>query len=286
MKINEGIVHDEQSLESAQIDDIFSITSCNRKSCVTCTSRLCYDKYYTNYTTKTDYFISFNGSCQTKNCVYIIKCKREGCKYQYVGHTINSISSRISQHKSTIKRGGGCKILRDHFTKVHDISDMSIMPIKLLPENSTLGTIIGGLSPRRIRRGSDRIRSDPIGSDRIRQPVRRGGLRRTQADPKKVRRVRLSPPRIRSDPIGSAINWRTVRQKKAAKVSAGKRLGLSPPIGGLSLPTGGLRPPREKSAKRTRRTLSAANKVRKFFSGGKSPRRTFSLTLTLTLTQG
>ena len=138
MKINEGIVHDEQSLESAQIDDIFSITSCNRKSCVTCTSRLCYDKYYTNYTTKTDYFISFNGSCQTKNCVYIIKCKHEGCKYQYVGHTINSISSRISQHKSTIKRGGGCKILRDHFTKVHDISDMSIMPIKLLPENSTL----------------------------------------------------------------------------------------------------------------------------------------------------
>ena len=158
------------------------------------------------------------------------------------------------------------------------------------PGVSTLGTIIGGLSPRRIRRGSDRIRSDPIGSDRIRQPVRqsvrRGGLRRTQADPKKVRRVRLSPPRIRSDPIGSAINWRTVRQKKAAKVSAGKRLGLSPPIGGLSLPTGGLCPPREKSAKRTRRTLSAANKVRQFFSGGKSPRRTFSLTLTLTLTQG
>ena len=145
------------------------------------------------------------------------------------------------------------------------------------------GTIIGGLSPRRIRRGSDRIRSDPPTSPPERPP------RRTQADsggPKKVRRVRLSPPRIRSDPIGSAINWRTVRQKKAAKVSAGKRLGLSPPIGGLSLPTGGLCPPREKSAKRTRRTLSAANKVRQFFSGGKSPRRTFSLTLTLTLTQG
>ena len=53
-------------------------------------------------------------------------------------HTLSKYFSRISQHKSTIKRGEGCKILRDHFTKVHEMSDMSIMPIKLLPENSTL----------------------------------------------------------------------------------------------------------------------------------------------------
>ena len=70
------------------------------------------------------------------------------------------------------------------------------------------GTIIGGLSPQRIR-------SDPPTSPPERPP------RRTQADPKKVR---LSPPRIRSDPIGSAINWRTVRQKKSTTASAGKRV--------------------------------------------------------------
>ena len=141
------------------------------------------------------------------------------------------------------------------------------------------GTIIGGLSPRRIRRGSDRIRSDPIGSDRIRQPVRqsvrRGGLRRTQADPKKVRRVRLSPPRIRSDPIGSAINWRTVRQKMAEKSCNRKvRGGQSTLLGRQSPLLGGQSPPLIKSAadkvrqrppgekypgKNNRRTLSAAD---------------------------
>ena len=53
-----------------------------------------------------------------------------------------------------------------------------------LPCEKYLGTIIGGLSPRRIRRGSDRIRSDPIGS--ANQSARASaeadliGLRRTQ----------------------------------------------------------------------------------------------------------
>ena len=92
----------------------------------------------------------------------------------------------------------------------------------------------------------------------------------------------IGPIRTHSDSGG--LNRSPPRNCSATYIT--KRLGLSPPIGGLSLPTGGLCPPREKSAKRTRRTLSAANKVHQFFSGGKSPRRTFSLTLTLTLTQG
>ena len=59
--------------------------------------------------------------------------------------TISSIASRISQHKSTMKLGGGCKVqVRDHFTKVRkkatkkNTENMSVMPIKLLPDNATL----------------------------------------------------------------------------------------------------------------------------------------------------
>ena len=58
--------------------------------------------------------------------------------YQYVGHTINSIKARVNQHKSTIIRGGGCRVLREHFTEVHSPENISIMPIQLLPDNSTL----------------------------------------------------------------------------------------------------------------------------------------------------
>ena len=134
---------------------------------------------------------------------------------------------------------------------------------------------INGDYNRRTKSAADprRIRSDPIGSDRVRSdpptsPPERPP-RRTQADSGGPKKSPPSPPESAADPIGSAINWRTVRQKKAAAVSAGKRLGMSPPIGGLSLPTGGLCPPREKSAKRTMRTSSAADKVRQFFPAEK-----------------
>jgi hypothetical protein len=39
---------------------------------------------------------------------------------------------------SSIKLGGGCKLLREHFTKLHTIGDMSIMPIDILPEGLSL----------------------------------------------------------------------------------------------------------------------------------------------------
>ena len=146
---------------------------------------------------------------------------------------------------------------------------------------------------RRTKSAADprRTRSDPIGSDRIRQPVRqsvrRGGLRRTQADPKKVRRVRLSPPRIRSDPIGSAINWRTVRQKMAKKSLSRKvRGGQSPLISGKSPLIGGQSPPRIKSAADKVRHCPPGEKYPGAIIGGLCPRRTFPLTLTLTQGKG
>ena len=116
----------------------YGISKCTRKRCVTCSGRLCMDNSFKNWVTGEVFTIDFLGSCNTKNCVYVIKCKQPECNLQYVGHTINHISSRISQHKSSILRGGGCKILREHFTKVHSIDDLSIIPIHILPQISTL----------------------------------------------------------------------------------------------------------------------------------------------------
>ena len=117
----------------------FHMTRCTRSRCVTCSSRLCLDNFVTNHVTGEVFYIDFNGSCDTTNCIYVIKCEHPDCQYQYTGHTINKISSRVSQHKSTIVRGGGCKVLREHFTSIHSLDNLKIMPIALLPiEASTL----------------------------------------------------------------------------------------------------------------------------------------------------
>ena len=121
----------------------------------------------------------------------------------------------------------------------------------------TIGTIIGGLSPRRIRGGSDRVRSDPPTSPPERPP------RRTQADSGGPQKSPPSPPESAADPIGSAINWRTVRQKMAEKSLSRKvRGGQSPLIGGQSPLIGRQSPPRIKSA---------ADKVRHCPPGEKYP---------------
>ena len=44
----------------------------------------------------------------------------------------------MSSHRSSIVKGDGCKVLKDHFTCVHSVTDMHIMPIAPLPEKITL----------------------------------------------------------------------------------------------------------------------------------------------------
>ena len=109
-----------------------------RKRCVTCSSRLCFDGFVNNHVTGQQFDLSIKGSCDSKNCIYIVKCKQDGCQHQYIGHTVNHISSKIGQHKSSIKLGGGSKMLKEHFTHVHSTEDMMIMPIEYLPENIKL----------------------------------------------------------------------------------------------------------------------------------------------------
>ena len=116
----------------------YYMEKCKRKRCVTCANRLCLDNFVDNHVTGERFCISSNGSCDTKNCVYVVKCGHPGCQYQYVGHTINSVAARISSHKSTILKGGGCKVLKDHFTGIHSVDNARILPIALLPKNITL----------------------------------------------------------------------------------------------------------------------------------------------------
>ena len=139
MTTSEDTVNGAINLDRTAESITYNMENCDRARCVTCKGgRLCMDNSVTNHITGEVYPLKFTGSCLTKNCVYVIKCKQSGCQFQYIGHTINHIASRVSQHKSSIRKGGGCKALRDHFTMLHDLEDISIMPIDLLPKNISL----------------------------------------------------------------------------------------------------------------------------------------------------
>ena len=116
----------------------FNMVHCDKNYCIACSSRICMDNFVINHVTSEKFPLTFNGSCNTKNCVYVIKCTHADCNYQYVGHTINTIKARVSQHKSTIIKGGGCRVLREHFTEVHSTDYLFIIPIALLPDNTSL----------------------------------------------------------------------------------------------------------------------------------------------------
>ena len=119
--------------EMADSTPVFGMTRCTRRQCVTCMSRLCMDNFVENKVTLQQFPISFNGTCRTSNCIYVIKCTHPNCNYQYVGHTINPINIRISHHICSILKGNGCRVLREHFTEAHSIDCMVIMPIALFP---------------------------------------------------------------------------------------------------------------------------------------------------------
>ena len=139
MTTAEDTVNGAINLDRTDESITYKMENCDRVRCITCKAGiLCMDNSVTNRITGDIFPLTFTGSCLTKNCVYVIKCKHSGCQFQYIGHTINHIASRVSQHKSSILRGGGCKVLRDHFTLIHDLGDISIMPIHLLPEDITL----------------------------------------------------------------------------------------------------------------------------------------------------
>ena len=73
-------------------DSNYSMYRCDRNSCMSCSSRICMDNYVKNHVTKESFSLTFNGSCDTKNCVYVIKCTHIGCNYQCVGHNIKALT--------------------------------------------------------------------------------------------------------------------------------------------------------------------------------------------------
>ena len=76
--------------------------------------------------------------CTTSNIVYIIECKQDKCKDQYIGQSKNSLSSRFLDHLGYCRREEISKATGAHFNKPgHSMSDMTISVLEQVSEEDT-----------------------------------------------------------------------------------------------------------------------------------------------------
>ena len=75
--------------------------------------------------------INFNQTCKTSRVVYLITCKHEDCNMKYVGKTSLTLHRRLALHRGHIVAGTEAPVMFNHFTKVHQPSDMQIKAIEL-----------------------------------------------------------------------------------------------------------------------------------------------------------
>ena len=108
----------------------FNIQYCNTPQCKICRLQVLDTNinFYSNLS-HNEYMVNANGYCNTKNCIYLISCKRIDCHMQYTGFTTTYLNKRLSGHRANIINGTEGKVIMDHFTKHHSIVDMMIKPI-------------------------------------------------------------------------------------------------------------------------------------------------------------
>ena len=111
---------------------IAKILTCGEARCGFCT-RGSLDlriKFYANCT-NTEYEVTFDVSCKTACCIYLLSCKC--CDMKYVGKTWNSIRQRFNGHRGHMRSKTESFVMYNHFcgNNGHGITNMVIKPIEL-----------------------------------------------------------------------------------------------------------------------------------------------------------
>ena len=110
--------------------DNVSIQYCNTAQCKICRlQRLDEDPNFHSSLAYNQYKKNNNGSCNTRNCIYLISCSAENCHLKYIGFTTTMLNKRLAGHRANILSGTEGCIMLEHFTKFHNICDMIIKPI-------------------------------------------------------------------------------------------------------------------------------------------------------------
>ena len=107
------------------------LSYCNTPQCKICRLQVLDTdtEFHSNLAVK-QYNLVGDGSCKSKNCIYLITCKHIECHMKYVGFTTTPLNKRLAGHRANIVNGTeGCLMFK-HFTKIHNITDMVIKPIE------------------------------------------------------------------------------------------------------------------------------------------------------------
>ena len=112
--------------------DNVSIQYCNTAQCKICRlQRLDENTNFYSSLAYNQYRLNNNGSCNTRNCIYMISCSAENCHLKYIGFTTTMLNKRLAGHRANILNGTEGCIMLDHFTKFHNICDMIVKPIDI-----------------------------------------------------------------------------------------------------------------------------------------------------------
>ena len=133
--VNDSLNLSEESVP-VDLDDISTsvgaidspIKPCGK--CVTCNKGfLNVDPIYFNNITGEKFVVTETMTCKSTNIVYLIRCAHVDCAFQYVGQSVNSVNTRCIGHRSGMRTRNEPKFLLEHFTKVHNPSDIRITPL-------------------------------------------------------------------------------------------------------------------------------------------------------------
>ena len=125
-------------MDSRATSTTSGITLCN--NCILCKrgGLNTNGKFYCNISNK-EHIVDFNASCLSERFIYLITCKHPGCLMKYTGKSTCTIRKRMYGHRNNLTAGKEPHLVQHHFTKVHQPSDMFILPIELVEDGKILG---------------------------------------------------------------------------------------------------------------------------------------------------
>lgn len=93
------------------------------RNCSTC-PHMAITTTFTSTSTGKSYKIQGSFSCTSWNVIYLITCK--ACHLQYVGQTSNTLSTRMNQHLSSIRRCSDTPIAQHFNQPAHNVNDVIV----------------------------------------------------------------------------------------------------------------------------------------------------------------
>ena len=74
-------------------------------------------------------------TCNTKNVIYMIECKKDNCKKRYIGETDRELAERLRDHRGYVKNKHLNQPTGFNFNLPgHDISDMTAIVLEKVKE--------------------------------------------------------------------------------------------------------------------------------------------------------